>query len=178
MAGQEVGKSSEVTYSSHVARYEFRFTSLISPSTIPIFSSTFQANNHRLPSRLVLKKSYIMLTWLNYLSSSNLNPRDCKRPKIGILPAKKHLYTLTKAPMAHKTNSKEQFWYVFYNYKCSFVSPVLESSVPHTLYSGAYALLLAKSNFPFFETNILFLKYYKLRYPVYSPQFFTQLLSN
>jgi ribosomal protein S10 len=37
--------------------------------------------------------------------------------KFAFLPIKRKSYTLTKAPMAHKTNSKEQFVFKFFKFK-------------------------------------------------------------
>lgn len=42
-----------------------------------------------------------------------------KSIKFSFLPIKRKSYTLTKAPMAHKTNSKEQFVFKFYKFKAS-----------------------------------------------------------
>lgn len=81
-----------------------------------------------------------------------------KAIKFAFLPIRRKSYTLTKAPMAHKTNSKEQFVFKFYKFKASAHT---HYATPHRLTSvdqGLEALLLTKKTFPFFETNVLLLK--------------------
>jgi hypothetical protein len=82
--------------------------------------------------------------------------------KFSFLPIKRKSYTLTKAPMAHKTNSKEQFVFKFFKFKaCIKTRFTIDGglvSVNHSL----LALLLTKSIFPVFETNLLLLKHYKV----------------
>ena len=68
--------------------------------------------------------------------------------------------------MAHKTNSKEQFLFKFYNFKFSFELRVSQRSLSSTYFQGAYILMLTRDLFPTFETNILFLKYYEVSYPI------------
>jgi hypothetical protein len=86
------------------------------------------------------------------------------------------MYTLTKAPMAHKTNSKEQFLFKFYNFKFSFALKTNLDLAPSTVAQGAHSLAITKSLFPVFETNMLFLKNYEVSYPVHDKGFFGQLL--
>ena len=95
--------------------------------------------------------------------------------KLAILPASRKMYTLQKAPMAHKTNSKEQFMFKFYNFKFSVNLQVDKKFLPTSVTQGAYTLNLAYRFFPVFETNLLFLKYYKIHYPIGSYAFFRQL---
>ena len=72
------------------------------------------------------------MSWINYLSEKSnhstnrytqkktdqeKNDIEHKASHISILPSKRSLYTFQKAPMAHKTNSKEQFMFKFYFFK-------------------------------------------------------------
>jgi ribosomal protein S10 len=102
--------------------------------------------------------------------------RDRKHPRIAILPPTKSMYTLTKAPMAHKTNSKEQFLFKFYNFKFSFNLKTDSELAPTSLAQGAHSLAITKKLFPVFETNMLFLKNYEISYPVCDQNFFARLL--
>lgn len=83
--------------------------------------------------------------------------------KFAFLPSTRKTYTLTKAPMAHKTFSKEQFAFKFYKFKVSiratFEDPFQLTSVDQATTS----LLIAKNSFPVFETNMMFLKFYKIQ---------------
>jgi len=73
------------------------------------------------------------------------------------------MYTLTKAPMAHKTNSKEQIVFKFYKFKVSIKSNFLTEYSLKSIDQGLLSLLNAKSLFPVFDTNLLFLKSYNIQ---------------
>lgn len=77
--------------------------------------------------------------------------------------------------MAHKTSSKEQFEFYFYNFKVSFTVPVSPSAVAPSVTAGAHLTALTKFTFPVFESNVLFLKTYKVHYPVFGSHFLTHL---
>lgn len=79
--------------------------------------------------------------------------------------------------MAHKTNSKEQFLFKFYNFKFSFSLKTNPKLAPATISQGAHSLSITKELFPVFETNMLFLKSYEVSYPVHDKNFFGRLLS-
>ena len=155
--------------------YTFRFVSLISPSTNPEQYKSSSPVYAPLPKRLLVKKSYLILSWLHYMTSSSTGKISDSRPRLAILPSRKTTYTLTKAPMAHKTNSKEQYLFKFYNFKFSFNLPIQPEAVPSDLSQGAYSTTLARRLFPVFETNLLFLKYYRITYPVCDSKFFKLL---
>ena len=91
-----------------------------------------------------------------------------------MLPATQSFYTITKAPMAHKTRSKEQFIFKFYHFAITFKvnSLLMVSSNNVSVGALAYILMLTKQLFPVFETNLLYLKYYRVRYPLMDQYFF------
>ncbi len=81
-------------------KFKMLFTSLISPNFLPntkLFS--INCNNNK---KLLLKQSYILLTWFYYLTFIEKNLNTKNNIKIFCLPIKKKKFTLTKAPMAHK----------------------------------------------------------------------------
>lgn len=82
--------------------------------------------------------------------------------KFSILPITRKSYTLTKAPMAHKTNSKEQFVFKFYKFKTSIKTYFIATYKLNSVDSSLLALLLTRSIFPIFGTNLLLLKYYSI----------------
>lgn len=148
-------------------RYSFRFTSLVPPlpknfDQLPPVPS----NESHLPKRLLIKRSYLVLAWINYLTTLGSQKRKHFRPNIAVLPSDTRVYTLAKAPMAHKTNSKEQFLVKFYNFKFSFELVTNPNTVAQTVQQGAYVAGLTKELFPVFETNLLTLKYYEVHHPV------------
>lgn len=170
-------KSSRPKNTTRRIRYSFRFISLIAPSPSHLPTEYHSSAYSPLPKRLLLRRSYLILSWLYYLTSATPRLKDKAQPSIAILPARTSKYTLTKAPMAHKTNSKEQFMFKFYKFKFSFNLSVEEDSLPLSPSQGAYALSLTKDLFPSFETNLLFLKTYEITYPM-SINSYIALLSN
>ena len=96
-------------------------------------------------------------------------------PTIAILPSRRSLYTLQRAPMAHKTNSKEQFLVKTYNFTFSFKVPTPVESFVTSQEACAHALVLTKRLFPVFETNLLSLKYYLVSYNHSDSRFFRTL---
>ena len=92
--------------------------------------------------------------------------------RIAVLPSSRKSYTLQKAPMAHKTNSKEQFLMKFYYFKVSFAGEVVESVNLNSVNKGFYFFFILNKFFPVFDTNLMFLKYYRVTFNVCDRQFF------
>ena len=160
--------------------YELHFASLIAPNA-SIDSNVFAVDNSALlPRKVHLKKSYLALSWFNYLTTlpplnktrsetsdegAQVSEKVTRNPtlRFNILPSKRSLYTLQKAPMAHKTNSKEQFMFKFYFFKLKISTSVDPKIVPRSVNASLLAFYLMRNTFPVFETNLLFLKYYQIR---------------
>ena len=147
--------------------YNFNFVSLIAPKFVKSLSITDLHTHDNRPnqhvdtkSKLFLKQSYLLLTWLYYLSFASVRGADEKLIRFSFLPSKKKHYTLTKAPMAHKTNSKEQFLFKFYHLRISFKASINwhASQTRASTDLALAALYVFKQSFPSFETNSLFLK--------------------
>ena len=159
--------------------YSFSFISLIAP---------FLVNNLRLSTissqitpgnktKLLLKQSYLILTWFYYLTLITQDKTNSSKViTFSFLPSKLKSYTLTKAPMAQKTRSKEQFAFKFFVFKVSsknFLSGEKRlSSIDQTL----LAVLLTKNSFPVFETNLLFLKTYGVNFRFLDVNYFNFFL--
>lgn len=156
-------------------RYSFRFASIIAPSTSLSFGPSHSNPYAPLPKRLLLKRSYLILSWMYYLSLSGTLAKETSnlKPRFSVLPSRRSRYTLTKAPMAHKTRSKEQFLFQFYYFKFSFKAPIAHKVAPGSPLEGANALEMTRQLFPIFETNMLFLKMYDISYPVRVKNFLT-----
>ena len=155
----------------------FRFTSLVRlapPAKYNFLESSKFIHTAHPSHRLISKRSYLVFAWLKYLTTLNYQLDQCWRVKIAMLPSTKSLYTITKAPMAHKTHSKEQFVFKFYHFAITFkvTKPLLVTSYSFSAHSLAYILALTKQLFPVFETNLLYLRYYKVRYHLKELQFF------
>ena len=99
-----------------------------------------------------------MLTWFYYLNFIQKNSKTKNKIKIFILPVKNNKFTLTKAPMAHKNWSKEQYKFQYYKFLLKFNFFLSEKNNLTSINSSLIFILLTKKNFPNLETNILFLK--------------------
>ena len=155
--------------------YSFSFVSLIpfftnSPIDYPL--TTFSK------VKLVFKKSYLLATWLYYLRLTIKEKPDQHSKnmiKINILPTKLKLYTFQKAPMAHKTNSQEHFKFKFCYFNLVFKTFILPECFLKSLNISILFFLLSKPLFPVFETNLLFLKSYKLLFHFSDKNFFSYI---
>lgn len=105
----------------------------------------------------------MLLTWLYYLSFINIKKNKNNKITIFVAPVKLKKFTTTKAPMAHKTRSKEQYKFLYYNFKISFKT-YLEIEKKYysnnSIYTNFVFLFLTKKEFFNFETNLLFLKFF------------------
>jgi len=112
---------------------------------------------------ILIKQSYLIMTWLYYLTFTVKQKDDDRVIEFAFLPIRRKMYTLTKAPMAHKTNSKEQIVFKFYKFKVSIKSNFISEYSLKSVDQGLLSLLTAKRLFPFFDTNLLFLKNYNIQ---------------
>ena len=77
--------------------------------------------------------------------------------------------------MAHKTNSKEQFMFKYYSFKFSARLELEDQLTASCLSQGALIAKVTTDKFPSFGTNIMFLKYARVYYPVKDIMFFRNL---
>lgn len=129
------------------------------------------------PRKVRLKRSYLLLSWFSYLFNfspieSYSPPHSSNLPKLTMLPATRSLYTFTKAPMAHKTRSKEQFMFRFYSFKFSKGVTTAPSFLPRSVNCSLSVFFLIKKSFPLFETNLLFLKFYQINVAFFDSNYF------
>lgn len=140
--------------------YRFTFISLISPYLVSNLrlSGVTPPEPRADKSTALLKKSYVLYTWFYFLKASAIRPTSTKLVKFSFLPTTRSLYTLTKAPMAHKTNSKEQFVFRFFKLHLSVATRLRGSDRLVSFDQGLLALKAARVVFPKFSTNLLLLK--------------------
>lgn len=139
----------------------FTFVSTISP---------FLINNLRLDlnltlsdKKILIKQSYILLTWFYYISFLQQKVSNKNKLNFFIFPLNNKKFTLTKAPIAHKNWSKEQYKYSYYRFNIKFNSILKEENFIYNINSALLFFILSKKEFPFFETNLLFLKKIKIK---------------
>lgn len=137
-------------------KIKFIFTSLISPFFLNNLRLNFNYFNYN--KKIYIKQSYILLTWLYYLSFVNQKKNNKNRIKFFILPIKNNKFTLTKAPIAHKNWSKEQYNFNYYRFIISLKFFLRDENKINSINESLFFILLTKKNFPFFETNLFFLK--------------------
>jgi hypothetical protein len=135
-----------------------RFVSLISPGSITNLRlmqlGTKAPKTHH--NKLIVKQSYLLLTWLVYIKNSGKNTSTI--PSFFIQPKKQTKFTHLKAPMAHKTFSQEQFLFKHYTIVISFKTSISESQTVNSINDSIYIILSIRNAIPFFNTNLLFLK--------------------
>ncbi len=152
----------------HVLSFHFLFASIITPLISPNLNLLFQPDTLTSKKNL-LKNSYVILAWFYYMNS-------IQSPKIGIrffvLPTRAQVYTLTKAPIAHKSNSKEQYKFVFYLLRVSFTSCAFVENELNSVNQGLLFLLLTKGVLPFFSSNLLILKNIQIKVQLRDTKYF------
>lgn len=166
-------------YQKNEIKYSFTFVSLISPfitNNICFIDdkntsnfSQYKKNNN---TKIYLKQSYILLVWFYYLSSIKSKRDKKNRLSFFVLPVQKRIFTNTKAPMAHKNWSKEQYKFKFFKIRISLNAFLDEDSLISSVDSSLLFIILNKKNFPFFETNLMFLKNFSFFFKFNDTKFF------
>ncbi len=157
-------------------KFNFYFVSLISP---------FIQNNLRLlntyknsKKKIIVKQSYIILTWFYYLSFINQYKNNKNRIKIFVFPINNKKFTNTKAPMAHKNWSKEQYAFKYYRFKINFSNSLQDDCTITNINKAIFFSLLNKKTLPNLETNLIFLKKIDLIYFFKDNTFFNYYFFN
>jgi hypothetical protein len=140
-------------------KLSFFFVSLITPNFNSV--NVDLQNSNKNFKKIYLKQSYILFTWFYYMTLANKRKKNIK---VFVLPIQKKISTQIKAPIAHKNWSKEQFLFRYYLLRISFFGDFRLKNIPNSSDAGLLCVLLSKKNFPVFETNILFLKNYKIMF--------------
>jgi len=105
-------------------KYSLSFVSLLTPATlINTRLFIFQKKNQH-ANKILIKQSYLLLTWISYLQKQTTDGVVKQKPSFSFRPIKQSKITITKAPMAHKTFSQEQFLVRFFKLKVLFRVPV------------------------------------------------------
>jgi len=168
-------KKTQINPPTNVTEFQYRllFVSLIPPhysNSLNLFTPDLWQNNAKLPNKYFIKQSYLILSWFYYLRTITLDKNHSgfhddvarvykkKRIKFFSLPVKKSHYTLTKAPMAHKKNSKEQFLFKFYFVVASFRGATDNGLLAKSCDSTILILNLIQKLLPLFSTNLLLIR--------------------
>ena len=155
--------------------YSFHFSSIFYPGSlkhINLFLRSAINKNDSTPlskngtyknNKILLKQSYLLITWIHYLCKNNndiTGKRPEKQPSFFIHPYSQSKTTLIRSPLAHKTFSQEQFLTRYYYISVSFkpCSVLLSSDVINSVNGSVYSSNFIKNNVPIISTNLLFLK--------------------
>jgi hypothetical protein len=86
-------------------------------------------------------------------------------PSFFVHPFRNYKTTITRAPMAHKTYSQEQFMVRFYKFSISFYIKILDrSSIIDSLNKSVFLIHFLKDQKPYISTNMLFLHKYTVTF--------------
>jgi hypothetical protein len=178
-----------------IFKYSLKFYTMYIPSTVKkvrLYARGYRTNSGLTSKKktgysfdkILIKQSYIMLTWLSYISKRNFNPklRDVPNkpgvvtPSFFIYPCRKYKFTMIKSPMAHKTFSQEQFFYKTYKLSVSFSSSVNIETLESTklgVNSSLYLVIFFFRGAPCISTNMIFIQRCSLRFLCSDPSFFS-----
>ena len=141
-------------------RYSLVFKSLIALGTVRnlrlLLNFKPQSNKSK---KLLVKQSYMLFTWLFYIENNLTKCKTNVLPKFFIRPSRQKFFTQTKAPMAHKTFSQEQFFIKTYSLQITFTSQHPQGAlILNDANKSLLAASLIRTSMPFFDTNLFFLK--------------------
>ena len=157
--------SKEKNFNRRKLKYTLNYVSLLPPvSTRSTRLYDHIQTNKVYTNKLLVKQSYLLATWLYYLSqnsslsSNTLLASTYKRPGFFVQPIRIYKTTMTKAPMAHKTFSQEQFLVKFYKLSLSFNLPSTEKKSSISINNSIYLLLSFRNSNLSFSSNMFFLR--------------------
>ena len=92
------------------------------------------------------------------------NYRLKKTPKFFVFPLRRKIFTMIKGPMADKKNGQEQFTFHVYYLCASIKTHLTISNAIASFNESVLFLILLRKIFPFFETNLVYLKSYVINF--------------
>ena len=149
--------------------FHFVFASLIAPFISPNINLLFRKNTFA--AKNLLKNSYVILAWFYYMTSVQRS-NSATGVRFFVLPTHAQVYTLTKAPIAHKLWSKEQYKFVFYLLRVSFSNCFFVDTELKSVNQGLLFILMSMRSLPFFSSNLLTLKNSTIKVSFYDLEFF------
>lgn len=169
-------------------KYSIKLVSIFAPneaSNSSLKINVYSKGSYAKQNKIMVKQSYLILTWLSYLSKigsdKKLKTKDpltgeekSSTPLFFVCPLKQTKLTTTKAPMAHKTFSQEQFKFRFYTFNISF--NIISNNLTlnnNSLNKSLYIALLIRLNFIKFSTNMLLLKRFRASIPTKDVNYLT-----
>jgi len=167
-------------------QHTIKFGSIFAPDSLRGINLLFRSSPNyssllvnKPNKKILVKQSYIFMVWVNYLCKQKPvnggGNSAVKNPSFFIYPKKNYKTTITKAPMAHKTYSQEQFMVRFYSFSITFHSDYVGDhcgTLDSIGKSSHFASFLKKAT-PFTSTNMLFVSKYSLVFGSKDSSFFS-----
>ena len=141
------------------------------------YNNSFSLGSRRFHNKILINQSYIILSWLGYISSSQASRKEVSRvaeyssnykklraPSFFVHPKRNYKITTIKSPMAHKTFSQEQFIVRYYSMSLSFFTTTHYNKFTANAKtnSTSYYILWLLGAMPSISTNMLFLTKYTI----------------
>lgn len=158
--------------------YSYRFSSIFYPGSLKNINLFLRASTNKNDTELlskngtyknnkiIIKQSYLLITWIYYLCKNTDNHDDKnrnnfdKKPSFFIYPYSQSKTTLIRSPLAHKTFSQEQFLTRYYSISVSFkpFNSLQCNDVVDSVNGSVYSSNFIRNQTPIISTNLFFLK--------------------
>lgn len=161
--------------------FSFGFVSLVPFAVyVPAIQTAIRKNSQTSSlDKIALKQTFLLLTWFflfsqsssSSSSSSPLTPSVLSSRKIRLirLPRQRNIFTTVRAPIAHKTFSKEQFKFELFRVTVKVVIERDPFRNVNALFTIIYQL---ESSSLANETNLLYLRYNLFKWILTDARFF------
>ena len=165
------------TKRTNFVRYSLNFRTIIAPTKVPSSGAIMfpDQDKRRVSSgkfdRVMVKQSYLLMTWFSALTQHS----STKKPIFFVKPMRQVRFTITKAPMAHKTFSQEQYLFRYFSLTISYYVQLsqFDSGKSMTLNESLYLISMLKSSSFFCETNLFLLQKYTVQFASRDSYFLT-----
>lgn len=164
----------------HGSKVSTSYVSLINPFILSNYSfenykrfATLKPNQ-----KVYVKQSYMILTWFYYLNFvfKTKTKKKITGLRFAMAPKIRRKFTITKAPIAHKTRSKEQILFTFFKFKMTVNVYNFSKINNFEFYTNSdqalLSIILTKKTLALSETNLLFLQKKKTFLSFIDPFFF------
>lgn len=153
----------DLSWHNQQTKYSLKFASIISPGALTNVRVLQEAINSRHKvNKLIVKQSYMLLAWVLYVQDSTRKDlskeqkKQIRKPGFFVYPKRQYKFTHTKAPMAHKTFSQEQYMFRFYYMSVTF--KVRQKLVPNSTNKTLLFALKQRRLFTAYGTNLFFMR--------------------
>jgi hypothetical protein len=130
-------------------------------SLIPIWTYGLRSSRPSSGSRVQAKQFFLLLSWFLFLGYKG----GTARVRVATLPTRVSRFTVTRAPIAHKTWSKEQYQFTLFRVSIRFEKP------QNSLISSTRALWLLNqmsTSYTGGGSNLIFFRFMKAKLPLLS----------